>query len=125
MKHEHMKHGGKHVSHKGHKGLKHKKAGGAAKNEHEYNAVGSPEMHEAHEKDDGFKHGGHAKKHGGEAKGKKGHHRLDKMPRRAHGGSVKKHHHAKGGAVMSSASHLSAHEQGGAGNGHEGIQEGD
>jgi len=108
--------------HKGHKGLKHRKDGGAAKNEYEYNAVGSPEMKESREKDDGFKKGGKAKKHGGEAKGGKGHARLDKMPRRAAGGSVRR---AKGGAVMSEAAKVSPHEQGGAGNGHEGLQSGE
>lgn len=114
-----MKHH-EHKGPKGHKGLKHRKSGGkAGLNEHEYNAVGAPETKEASEGDDGFKRGGHAKKHGGHAGGHKGHHRLDKAPRRAHGGKVK--HHAKGGAVMSNASHLSAHEAGGAGQGHEGI----
>lgn len=107
--------------HKGHKGLKHKKEGGKV---NKFNAVDAPEQREASEGDDGFKRGGHAmkKKHGGKAEGHKGHHRLDKMPRRAAGGSVKR---AAGGQVMSTAHRVAAHEQGGAGNGHENLQSGD
>lgn len=56
---------------------KHKASGGAA---HEYNAVGSPTMKEAHDSTDGFRRGG-------KAKGKKGAHRADR-PKRASGGKV-------------------------------------
>lgn len=76
---------------KGHKGHHHRrKAGGKAKGEQEYNAQGSHEMHEAEEKDDGFKKGGAAKKkrdheklkHGGHAEGMKAKERADRKPHR-------------------------------------------
>ena len=83
------------------------------KDEHEYNAKGSPEAHEAEEtKDHGFKRGGHAKrKHGGHVEGHPAHERMDK---RARGGHTKSHgkavhhghgmkHYAKGGSPLSSA----------------------
>lgn len=88
----------------------HKAAKGGAMKEHEYNAVGAPEMKEAHEKEDGFKKGGKAKKHkkGGHVEKAKAHHRMDKKPRRAAGGSV-----------FSTASKKSAADKSGAGQGHE------
>lgn len=86
--------------------MKHKAKGGGV--DHEYNAVGSPEMAEAHSKEDGFKKGGKKKKAGGSVEKSKSAHRPDKKPRRAAGGSV-----------FSSASKKSAATKGGDGQGHE------
>lgn len=86
--------------------MKHKAKGGGV--EHEYNASGSPEMAEAHDKKEGFKKGG-KKKAGGKVEKEKSTHRPDKKPRRAAGGSV-----------FSSASKKSAASKDEAGQGHEG-----
>ena len=104
-KKEAMKHGGK--KH----GMHHRKDGGATKNknEHMYNAVGSPEASEAKDAKDTFKRGGmKKKKEGGHVEHEKSKHRPDKKPRRAAGGSV-----------MSSASKKTAPDKDGAGQGHE------
>lgn len=86
---------------------RHKKAakGGV---QHEYNAVGSPEMSEAKSKDESFKKGGKAKK-GGKVEAGKSKMRMDKKPRRAAGGSV-----------MSSAAKKMMAAKDEAGQGHEG-----
>lgn len=87
-KEHHKKEGGAHH-------MKHRKFGGKT-NEHEYNAVGAPEMGEAHEEKEGFKKGGMKKlKHGGHAEKAKSMHRPDKKPRRAAGGSVLSHANKK------------------------------
>lgn len=53
---------------------------------HEYNAQGSPEAKETHEKDDGFKRGGaHKRAHGGHVEGEKAKHHMGK---RARGGKM-------------------------------------
>lgn len=87
-----------------------KKAMGGSMKENVYNAVGSPEVKESHEKESGFKKGGKAKKKaGGKVEHGKSHHRADKKPRRA-----------AGGPVYSSASKKSAADKSEAGQGHEG-----
>lgn len=87
---------------------RHKKAakGGV---QHEYNAVGAPEMSEAKSKEESFKGGGRKKKDGGGVPKSKSKMRMDKKPRRAAGGSV-----------FSSASKKSMASKDGAGQGHEG-----
>lgn len=93
-----------------HKKMKmHHKAKGGGVNEHEYNAVGAPEMSEAHDKKESFKKGGSKKKAGGHVEKTKSKHRPDKKPRRA-----------AGGAVMSSASKKIMASKDEAGQGHEG-----
>ena len=102
----HLRH--KMAAHKAKGGKLHHKARGGV--EHEYNAVGAPEMAEAHETKEGFKRGGaKKKKHGGHVEAAKAAHRLDKKPRRAAGGSV-----------FSSASKKTAADKDEAGQGHEG-----
>lgn len=91
-------------------GKMHKRAMGGSMKEHEYNAVGSPEMKESHEKESGFKKGGKAKKKaGGKVEHGKSHKRMDKKPRRA-----------AGGPVYSSASKKTVADKSEAGQGHEG-----
>lgn len=97
---EHKKHGGAHHM---------KRKAGGATNEHEYNAVGAPEMAEAHEKKESFKRGGKKHKKGGKVETEKSMHRPDKKPRRAAGGSV-----------LSSASKKSMASKDESGQGHEG-----
>ncbi|MDE2102985.1 MAG: hypothetical protein KGL39_37420 [Patescibacteria group bacterium] len=92
-----------------HKKMKVHKAKGGAVNEHEYNAVGAPEMAEAHDKKESFKKGGAKKKKGGAVEEGKSKHRPDKKPRRA-----------SGGAVLSAASKKTAESKDVAGQGHEG-----
>ena len=100
----------------GHKRLEkhkmHKKAKGGKINE--YNAVGSPEVKEAKDEEEGFKKGG-AKKEGGHAEGKKAKHRLDKAAR---GGHMKMKKHAAGGSPFTSAAKRSPYLNKGAGDGH-------
>lgn len=98
----------RHEVHKKHGGKMQKKASGG-KMEHEYNAVGSPEMSEAKDTKESFKHGGKKKKAGGHVPKEKSHKRMDKKPRRA-----------AGGPVMSSASKKTMAEKSEAGQGHEG-----
>ena len=90
-----------------HKLKKHKaakKASGGKVNE--YNAKGSPEVKEAEDKKEGFKHGGHAD-------GKKGKHHLGKMKR---GGSAKM---AAGGSPFTAAKNRAPAMKGGSGEGHD------
>ena len=79
---------------------KHRSFGGMAeKNEHQYNAQGSPEEKSEHAKSEGFKRGGHAhRKHGGNVEGEGAKHHMGHM-KRAHGGAVRH----KGGAPFSTA----------------------
>lgn len=79
--------------------------GGKAEKVNVYNAAGSPEVREAEDEEEDFKHGGKAKrKHGGHAEGEMAMHRADRMPRgrRAAGGAVAlakggRAHHGHGG----------------------------
>lgn len=74
------------MAYKSRKERKARASGGKA--EHWMNAQGSPEQHEAEEKDDGFKRGGRTKRrHGGHVDGEKGKHHLGK---RARGGAMEK-----------------------------------
>ena len=87
--------------------IKHKAKGGGV--DHEYNAVGSPEMSEDKDKSESFKKGGKKHKKGGAVEKEKSKGRPDKKPRRASGGSV-----------FSSASKKTAAAKDEAGQGHEG-----
>jgi len=86
-----------------------------------YNAQGSQAMKSATDEEPGFSHGGKAKKkkkhemkEGGHAHGEMAHHRLDRRPRRAAGGSVHGH------TPYSSAARLAVPESTVAGSGFEG-----
>ena len=102
-----------------------RKSGGKLGNQ--YNAQGSPEEKEEHEKDEGFKRGGKARAHGGHVDGEKAMHHMGHrkrgMEHHAHGGKVGHHNHAgkgghravhhghglsRGGAPFSSAHSLTA-----------------
>lgn len=102
-----------------HKRLEHqkkheKKAKGGKINE--YNAQGSPEVKEAKDQKEGFKHGGmKKKKHGGHADGKAPHHRLDKHKR---GGKTKM---AAGGSPFTAAAKRTPYSNTGDGEGHMNI----
>lgn len=98
-----------------HKRLKMSKKAKGGKAVNKYNAAGSPEVSEAENTKEGFKHGGHTKKKdGGHAEGKKSHARLDKAKR---GGKMKKH--AMGGSPFTAAAKRSPYSNTGAGDGHQ------
>ena len=89
---------------------KHRSFGGRAeKNEHQYDAQGSPEEKEEHAKSEGFKRGGshHHRKHGGHVDGE---HAKHHMGHRARGGRMEEEHekHAKGGKVGRMSHHAAA-----------------
>jgi hypothetical protein len=81
--------------------------------EHFITGEGSPEAHEAEEKEDGFKRGGKTKKlkSGGHVSEKKAHHHLGKAKR---GGKM-----AKGGSPLTAAHKMSGMTDGGAGRGYQ------
>lgn len=80
----------------------------------EYNAKGAPEVEEAENKKEGFKHGGAKKKEAGHAEGKKAKHHLGKMKR---GGAAKKM--AAGGSPFTAAKNRAPAMKGGSGEGHD------